>query len=272
MKLQAPCNFSDTTSVFGAIANLQEAVATTSDEEIIIELQNSEILHNTRMFLLSCLSAFGKQYEKNIKYFIKLSSTTESVELPILKKSGDVVNMVTQNISHNLPIQATNELVEILCSLTAEIFNNAKEHSEAKYIVGGCYNLLQSGRKKLCFCCYDTGIGIIESVRNFLKLDSDPRFRVYKADEYLLRWALQKGNSTKYTKELPRGAGLDWLLDFAGVNGGYIRICSEDVLFEQNSQRSQKFCALNKSFQGTFFEMGIKEDPNFVYKLKGEGL
>ena len=179
----------------------------------------------------------------------------------------DVVKLVTKNVSHNLPINTTEKLEEILVSLITEVYNNAKEHSEATCIVGNCYTDVRGFRKRLCFCCYDTGIGIVESVRRFLEKDFDDNFKSYRVNEILLRWALGKGHSTK---KQPRGAGLDWLLDFAKLNRGRIRVCSEDVFFEQDFDGNRVFQPLKHKFFGSFFEMNIMEDPNAVYKLKGE--
>lgn len=265
-----PDDFFGTDDVLSFIAEMQGQVLDSSDNVVIIHLANIELLNDkTILFLLSCLDAFGRQKSKKVKFLVNSSSNpnVESVELSLLKEVNDVVRLVTDNVSRNLPIKTTEKMEEILVSLIAEVYNNAKEHSEAKCIVGNCYTDTRDFKKRLCFCCYDTGIGIIESVRRFLGKDSDEAFKGYKIGEILLNWALKKGNSTK---KQPRGAGLDWLLDFAKLNKGRIRVCSEDVLFEQNFDGIREFKQLKKKFSGSFFEMNILEDPDAVYKLKGE--
>lgn len=68
---------------------------------------------------------------------------------------------------------------------------------------------------------------------------------------------MKNGNTTKSP---PRGVGIDWLLSFAKVNSGYIRICNENVLFEQNQDGDITYKKLNNNFYGLFFEMHIMED------------
>ena len=143
-----------------------------------------------------------------------------------------MIQIVSENISKRIPVQMTEKLKDILVSLIGEVYNNAMEHSESEYIIGSCYNENNndSGNSRMCFYCYDAGVGIIENIRRYLRIEDDLSFRRYERSSKLLKWALKQET---ITKKPPRCVGIDWLLNFAKVNSGYVRICNENVLFEQ---------------------------------------
>ena len=172
-----------------------------------------------------------------------------------LQTQNDVVKLIEENIPKQIPIKAIEIVKDILVSLLGEVYNNAVEHSESKYIIGNCYDDRDNAR--MCFFCYDAGIGIIESVRRYFKRENDLSFREYERSSKLLKWALQQGNTTKTP---PRGVGIYWLLNFAKENAGYVRICNENVVFEQNTESKTIYQKLNNNFCGLFFEMHIMED------------
>ena len=66
-----------------------------------------------------------------------------------------------------IPINATERVKDTVVYLLGEVYNNAVEHSESKYVIGNCYDDRDNAR--ICFFCYDASIGIIESVRRYLK-------------------------------------------------------------------------------------------------------
>ncbi len=93
----------------------------------------------------------------------------------------------------------------------------------------------------MCFFCYDASIGIIESVRHYPKIEVDKSFLEYERSYKLLKWALKKVTTTK---NLHRGVGIDWLLNFA----------------KENTESNTTYKKLNNNFCGLFFEMHIRED------------
>lgn len=106
-----------------------------------IYLPNTDLLSNrTRLFLLVCLSAFGAQKEKNIKFLCNFPSCAldESKLLSLfrLRTKDDVIQIVAVNISKRIPVQMTESVEDRLVSLIGEVYNNAVEHSESEYIIG----------------------------------------------------------------------------------------------------------------------------------------
>ena len=278
MEIPVPNNFENDFDVFDSVADIQNKICLAEETEIKISLPNEDLLRNrTGLFLLACLSAFGTQEEKNIvlncnfpSYIWDESNFASIFQLLRLPTGNDVIQLVSENISKRITLQMTEKLKDILVSLIGEVYNNAYEHSGSKYIIGNCYNETNDNNdnSSMCFYCYDTGIGIIENVRRFLKREYPNLFHAYgKQNEKLLKLALQRGFTTK---QQPRGVGINLLLEFAKVNSGYVRICNENVLFEQNTEGKITYKKLNNNFCGLFFEMHIMEDPDAIYKLKGE--
>lgn len=279
MKIEYDKNFSNGKTAFENMAELQNMICSIEDNSIDVNLTKSVRYGKTFIFLLGCLIVLGMQNNKKIRLNLSDNRAMEHFrQMGILdfyrerrhdcqtffrlEKLSDVIRLVEKNMQ-DAPIIMTEKMSEILVSLIGEVYNNAVEHSCAKYVMGGSYKK----NRKLYFSCYDTGIGIIESVKNFLLIDRRSLDETFEFNQKVLKWALGKGNSTKPP---PRGVGLDWLLNFARLNEGRITICSANILFTQNSSGKHIFSELSNSFQGTFFEMEIVEDLNVIYKLKGE--
>ena len=274
MEIPVPNDFTSDFELFSSVADIQNKICLSEGDEVKISLPHADLFRNrTRLFLLTCLSAFGAQKEKNIVFRCNFPSYAfderNLATLFQLHTKDDVVQIVSANISKRIPVNMTERVEDRLVSLIGEVYNNAVEHSESEYIIGNCYNEARNDEdvSRMCFYCYDAGIGIIESVRRYLKKENDVRFHEYDTNSRLLKWALKKGTTTK---QPPRGVGIDWLLDFAKANSGYVRICNENVLFEQNSAGRVTYKELGDKFQGLFFEMHIMETPNVIYRLKGE--
>ena len=272
MEINAPKEFLNDFDIFNFVAQMQSEFCNLQEENITIHFPNANLLKNRiGIFVQACLVAWGLQKFKNVDFKFDAPSTVWDKKNPKnffqLHNKNDVIKLISSQMYH-IPIHMTDKFEEILVSLMAEVYNNAVEHSGADYKIGNCYNDdIDCSKSRMCLFCYDTGIGIIESVRRFLGLSEDENFHTYKANCRLLNWALKEGNTTK---EPPRGLGMEWLLDFAKINAGYMRICNENVLFEQNTDGVIIYKELENKFQGLFFEMHIVETPNVIYKLKGE--
>jgi hypothetical protein len=169
-------------------------------------------------------------------------------------------------IVDDMPVVMSSRLNEDMVSRIGEMFNNAREHSNAKHVFGGRY--LKSG-KKFCFACYDTGIGIPDRVRQFF---ADLK-KTKPNDDNALRWALEPFHSTVTHSNSPRGQGFMLLQEFASLNRGVIRICTGKVLYTYdcvNGTPSEgKFQELRNTFKGTLFEMDINADDR-QYHYRGE--
>lgn len=272
MEILIPNHFKDDFELFDYVAEIQNRICLMTENKIKVYLLDEDFLRNgIGIFLLACLNALGVQNDKEVSVYCNFPSSVWDENRNLMnffriQTKMDVVNLIERNISKQIPIKATETVKDILVSLLGEVYNNAVEHSESDYIIGNCYDDRDnSGR--CCFFCYDAGIGIIESVRRYFTIDKDSSFREYEKSSKLLKWALKKGNTTKNP---PRGVGMDWLLEFARINFGYIRICNENIVFEQNTNGKTTYKKLNNNFCGLFFEMHIMEDANAIYKLKGE--
>ena len=271
VEILVPNNFKDDCEVLDYIAKIQNVIYRTSESKIKISLLNEDFLRNRiGIFLLACLNTFGAQNNKDVSFYCNFSPSVwdENINLMSffrLQTKTDVVKLIVENISKQIPIKATESVKDTVVSLLGEVYNNAVEHSESNYVIGHCYDDRDNAR--MCFSCYDAGIGIIESVRRYLKIEEDVSFREYERSSKLLKWALKQGNTTKNP---PRGVGIDWLLNFAKINSGYVRICNENVIFEQNYNGRIDYKKMSNKFYGLFFEMHIMEDPYSIYKLKGE--
>ncbi len=271
MEIVVPNHFKDDFEVLDYVAEIQNRIYQTPESRIKISLYNENFLRNRiGIFLLACWNTFGAQNDKEVSFYCNFSPSVwdEKINLMTffrLQTKTDVVKLIVENISKQIPINATERVKDTVVSLLGEVYNNAVEHSESNYIIGNCYDDRDNAR--MCFLCYDAGIGIIESVRRYLKIEDDKSFREYERSYKLLKWALKQGHTTKTP---PRGVGIDWLLNFAKENSGYVRICNENVVFEQNTEGKTTYKKLNNNFCGLFFEMHISEDLDSIYKLKGE--
>lgn len=272
MEINAPEKFLNDFDIFNFVAEMQSKISNAQVENITIHFPNGNLFENKiASFAQACLFAWGLQKLKKVNFKFDAPATVWDKKNPEnffqFINDKDVITLISNSVYPNIPIQMTDKFEEILVSLMAEVYNNAVEHSEGDYIIGNCNNYNNNGKSQMCLFCYDTGIGIIESVRRYLDKTEADEFHTYKSNARLLEWALREGNTTK---QPPRGLGMEWLLDFAKLNSGYVRICNEDVLFEQNAEGIMSYSKLENPFNGLFFEMHIVESPNVIYKLKGE--
>lgn len=200
MDIRIQCDYSSAVKFFNNVADLQSKIHCSPDNKINIHLPDSSFLNNrTNLFLLACLIALGEQNKKDVYVDVKFDNyrkNDEFIRFFQLNENTDIINLVRNNISTNVPIQMSETFEEEFISSIAEIYNNAREHSNATFIMGICYKPCNEiGREKFCFCCYDTGIGIIGNVRHFLGFDQNSLFKSYKANIILLEWALTDGET-----------------------------------------------------------------------------
>lgn len=174
----------------------------------------------------------------------------------LVKSKAEVLEWV-RKITEEAPVEMDDNLQEIFSTYIGEIFNNGLEHSKTSYVVGSKYS--KRTEKIYTFSIYDTGIGIPENVRNYLKKKIN--------DDEALKWALKPGHSTARDSQIPRGAGFNLLHSFAEHNNGEIRILTGHVLYIYNPKDGRKFHLLNNEMIGTLFEMDIVFDPKHKYIL-----
>lgn len=104
----------------------------------------------------------------------------------------------------------------------SEIFNNASQHARTQLGVFSCGQFFPS-QQSLVFTVADMGIGIRQSVKNFLRKN----ITAVEA----IRWAVD-GNTTK--QGVPGGMGLQHLNWFFASNAGCVRITSGDGYWEKH--------------------------------------
>ena len=260
---------------YDRLASLQKRIVDSNDEDIEIYMQKDGRLGRTFTFLLGCLPLLGEQYGKSVKLYLPPHAMKNVKDMDIYDYFGDTstkcqrfrkieseedVIDLSLEIINDFPLNMNELLQERLISRVGEMYNNAFEHSEAKNIMGGKHFKPVNGQKYYCFSCYDTGIGITNKVKKFLK-------KADLSDEDSLKWALKVGNTTSIG--LSRGLGLSWLLKFAEANNGKIRICTGNLLYTYSNNTGEKFEKLKNQFYGTLFEMDVLQDQRNMYILEG---
>lgn len=128
----------------------------------------------------------------------------------------------------NDKLNISRDLKEAILTRIFEIFMNAYGHGVSIQEISrlGVYSCGQYDKKekKLNISVLDFGPGI---VKNVLKSNT----HIYDNVE-AMKWALIRGNTTRTDSEgldIPRGLGFDLLREFVAVNGGEMRVYSNDV-------------------------------------------
>ena len=261
---------------YDRFAKIQTEIARCQDRDVEINIDIKNRFGYTFVFLFSTLPYVAKKYSKNLKFFcneksfalfkklgfipknLKYQSGTDykcilEQSAVVISKKQDIFELVTE-ITHEAPVEMSEELSILFISKAGEMYNNAIEHSQGT-IIGSKYFKNQKG--VYCFSCYDTGVGIPAKV-----MAAQPTI-VTPIEAF--KWAIVPGNST-VLGDIPRGLGLGLLKSFANANEGTIRICSGNVLYiYKNSQ--EFYYELNHTFDGTLFEMDIIADNDRQYIL-----
>jgi len=260
------------------LAGLHNQIIQANDIDINLDITTASRFGRTFLFLIPCLNYLANEHGKNIDIAVSKTIHENLGKLAFINSqlnlgSGDemrferlendekTLNLV-KRIVEDMPVEMSPRLHEDMVSKIGEMFNNAHEHSNAKHVLGGRY----PNRKRFCFVCYDTGVGIPEKIRSSKQLSKEEL-----TDDRALDWALQRFNST--APELgPRGLGLDHLREFSRLNRGVIRICTGNTLYTYDCSIEpikESFQAVKNIFCGTLFEMDINADRRY-YQYKGE--
>ena len=263
---------------FDRIAYLQKWIIESSAHDLVLDVLGDKRIGLTFVFLLGTLPLFAQNIGKNLQitvtpkvyrlmsrinildyykitnrnttYNISFSDLTSQPAFKVISNPDDIIPFV-QNIQMESPINATEEVWDVLISRIGEIYLNALEHSGSSIVLGGKYFKFQ--KNKYCFSCYDNGIGIPGNVKTFFH--NQGNFEI--TDIEALKWAMQKGHSTKNTMSVARGLGLDILRSFAIASGGVIRICSGKSMYVLRGKDRESYFQLEHPFVGTLFEMDV---------------
>ncbi|MCL1873389.1 MAG: hypothetical protein FWF85_04645 [Clostridiales bacterium] len=265
-------------SAYERIAQLQQIIVNSPNKSHHITVDLTQFRTGMSfVFLLACLPYCALANKKELVLTVDKKTFTlmQKIQVPgtctdgketksnrtgfrLLKAPIDVISL-TKDIWQGFPVQTSEELGDALQFNIGEVFNNASGHASASYIIGG-WHTKQNGL--YCFSCYDTGIGIPESVNRYRKANKYPII----PDIQAVKWAMAKGHSTSL--QPGRGLGLDLLRNFSKANDGVIHICSGYTLYVLN-KGAENYISLKHPFHGTFFEMDITRD-GYNYSFREE--
>lgn len=139
-----------------------------------------------------------------------------------------------------------------------EIFSNAVLHSRTELGIFSCGQFFPK-KDRLTFTVADLGVGIRENVENHLGR--------HLSSEDAIIWATEAANTTKPKREgVPGGLGLKLLREFIGLNGGCMRIVSNDGYWQQEGQ-DDSTATLSHPFPGTVVSLEINTADTSSYRL-----
>lgn len=263
-------------SSYKKIAKLHYDIISSPETEIILRINISKRLGRSFLFYFSTLPFLASKYDKTIKIYANTkninlfkkigyldnipSTLDENIDLaPLFMQSARLVKndedifKIVKEITTEAPVEMNDKLEALFISKLGEMFNNAKEHANAKDVIGMKY---YKNKNVYSFCCYDTGVGMTAKVRRHEQEISN--------DLDALKWAMKNGNSTASSPSNPRGLGLSMLSSFVTANEGSLRICSGSILYE-HSKKGPRYHTLDGNFEGTLFEMDIISDNDHKY-------
>ena len=172
------------------------------------------------------------------------------------------------NWLHSDKIQISEKLKETILSKLYELYYNAYEHGILRMAlpigVISCASF-DNETKILTLVILDMGNGIAYNVRNHLQDQN-------LSDVDAIKWALQKGNSTKTDtpQDMPRGLGFALLKEFVTLNrGGFDIYSNSGHAYVDLSSGDYKIQKMNLDFTGTLVKVEILCDDKF-YKFKNE--
>jgi hypothetical protein len=158
-------------------------------------------------------------------------------------------------------LRLSDKLKPAITSRILEIFSNAYGHgvSIQDMRTMGVYSCGQFNKKErtLNISVLDFGPGIIRNVKSV-------HGEMPSVDA--MHWALVKGNSTRTDSrhaDIPRGLGLDLLHNFVHVNGGELRIYSNDVKVISTKTSGLKVEVNAAELRGTLVSIKINCDDRY---------
>lgn len=236
-----------------------------SNNNIQIDATKCEHIGATCLAILSSVVLIARDKDIKIKFtkkskllntllengFINIKHRTigENNIIPLnkIENETDASVIIHKLIESSQLKKLEKDKKDTLYSRIYEIPNNALTHSNSEYgiVCHGYFN----NKKTFTFSIYDLGIGIPQSVRR------------YKEDESLsskdaLRWALEKGNSTKIS-DYPRGIGFTMLEEFRKEFKGKITIITEDIMYTTKDDGNTNYSNLKKKIVGTLYTLKI---------------
>lgn len=163
-------------------------------------------------------------------------------------------------------LRISHELKKAVVSKIFEIFMNAyghgviSNHSVMSRVISCGFH--DPKAKKLKLTVLDFGIGIIETVKQYLPGDI--------SDIDAMWWALETGNSTKTDSQnlaIPRGLGFGLLKEFVTINKGDLSIYSNSCRAYANGEGEYAVEPIPIAFDGTMISITIHCDDRYYQFL-----
>lgn len=234
-------------------------------------LKNSSFSINTKhagvMFLVTSMSSVVKNSLENNNFLNHFTNSNFSYpkggyigyrEHTVAFNSDEVAEHLEDDWLSADKLKLSSKLKNAILSRILEIFTNAYGHGvslQTDHSLGvfscGQYD---SKSKKLSISVLDFGVGIIENVKKQINIQDS---------QEALKWALTKGNSTKTDskdKDMPRGLGFDLLKEFVKINGGELRIYSNDVKAVSDATGEMIITQNKEYLSGTLISITIQCD------------
>lgn len=280
----------DTKSDFLTLFDIaQQCESLVPGDEVSLDFSKCKFLRPNAIVFLGGLTKVLKG--KNIQVIFLLNTFKEKV-LEILKRNGfaeafefdkrielgqaipyreDIENN-SESITNYLSdswlkynwIHISDKLKNRIVSRLWEIYNNVFEHSKSSVGAISCGQYLPK-KKELLLSVVDFGIGIPQSVKNFIiTKGNEPT----NADSYYLQLAFRPGFTSLFDNNIPRGMGLGILKDFIDKNEGKLEIYSNNS-YALSEKDNESFSDNHKGFQGTIVHVTLKCDEGY-YKLISE--
>lgn len=272
-------------SIYNEFAEKINCILQTDADNVIFDFQKCKWFHASLTSMLGGMISICNKHGKNVtlnivkdspveEFFNRAGLFSEHFNYDILENRNAIrvkeldlnneeyINSYIDNILKLAPVVLTEKCRQVIYSTIYEIFDNAEEHSEAKYgIHAGGYWFPK--KQKMSFSVYDTGIGIPTSIiRN---VDS----KMNSKEAFL--WALKSGNSTRQLERgVPRGVGLANLIKFIDLNGGAMTIISNDIMYVRENKTNR--IELKNNTLGTMINITINADYDHIYTYGKEDL
>lgn len=207
-------------------------------------------------------SNFGKNFSESsdvsadsIKFTGFRGNIKEDEQLSL-----EIVDYIRNEWLKDSNISVAPKLKSDLSAKMYELFANALEHSNSKI---GCFvcGQIYDEDHEIVLTVVDLGIGIVQSVKNFLY----QRNRIIDSRN-AIKWALEPGNTTR--SDDSGGLGLSLIYDFLNINNGIMDIYCNDV-FLRVDQGELKVKSLETDFTGTMINIRMRK-KNVRYGYKSE--
>lgn len=155
-------------------------------------------------------------------------------------------------------VHVSQRLKNVIVGLVWEIYDNAFEHADSSIGVFSCGQFFFHMRL-LKLAVVDFGVGIPANVREFFK---DYHFVDQLTASQCLKWAFQRGASTKTDITTRRGIGLDLFKEFVNINHGRLEVYSQNG-YALIANGKEKFNKRRSFFDGTLVNITLRCDERY---------